>query len=80
MAETASQYLTKGKSVYIEGRLRVEEWTDRDSKPRHTLEVHGTDMQFIGGNDQGERSEQRPAAARPERAQQPVPDDDEIPF
>ena len=33
-AETASQYLTKGKSVYIEGRLRVEEWTDRDGKPR----------------------------------------------
>ena len=48
-AETASQYLTKGKSVYIEGRLRVEEWTDRDGKPRHTLEVNATDMQFIGG-------------------------------
>lgn len=48
-AETASQYLTKGRPVYVEGRLRVEEWTDRDGKPRHTLEVHATDMQFIGG-------------------------------
>ena len=48
-AETASQYLTKGKPVYIEGRLRVEEWTDRDGKRRHTLEVNATDMQFIGG-------------------------------
>src|SRR5882724_12771061 len=48
-AETASQYLTKGRPVYIEGRLRVEEWTDRDGRPRHTLEVHATDMQFIGG-------------------------------
>ena len=48
-AETASQYLTKGRPVYIEGRLRVEEWTDRDGKPRHTLEVQATDMQFIGG-------------------------------
>ena len=48
-AETASQYLTKGKPVYIEGRLRVEEWTDRDGKARHTLEVNATDMQFIGG-------------------------------
>jgi len=47
-AETASQYLSKGRPVYIEGRLRVEEWTDRDGKPRHTLEVHATDMQFIG--------------------------------
>ncbi len=32
-AETASQYLSKGRPVYIEGRLRVEEWTDRDGKP-----------------------------------------------
>lgn len=48
-AETASQFLTKGRPVYIEGRLRVEEWTDRDGKQRHTLEVHATDMQFIGG-------------------------------
>lgn len=52
-AETASQYLTKGRPVYIEGRLRVEEWTDRDGKPRHTLEVHATEMQFIGGGGGG---------------------------
>ena len=48
-AETASQYLQKGRPVYIEGRLRVEEYTDRDGKPRHSLEVNATDMQFIGG-------------------------------
>ena len=48
-AETASQYLTKGRPVYIEGRIRLEEWTDRDGKQRYTLEVHATDMQFIGG-------------------------------
>src|ERR1700682_1767359 len=47
-AETASQYLTKGRPIYVEGRLRVEEWTDRDGKPRFTLEIHGTEMQFIG--------------------------------
>ena len=33
LAETASQYLQKGKQVYIEGRLRVEEYVDRDGKP-----------------------------------------------
>ena len=47
-AETASKYLTKGSPIYIEGRLRVEEWTDRDGKNRYTLDVHATDMQFIG--------------------------------
>ena len=48
-AETASQYLQKGRPVYIEGRLRVEEYTDRDGKQRYSLEVTATDMQFIGG-------------------------------
>src|SRR5215212_11558487 len=54
-AETASQYLTKGRPIYVEGRLRVEEWTDRDGRQRYTLEVHATDMQFLGagkGDDQ----------------------------
>ncbi len=48
-AETASQYLTKGRPIYIEGRLRIEDWTDRDGRARYTLEVHATDMQFISG-------------------------------
>ena len=80
-AETASQYLSKGRPVYIEGRLRVEEWTDRDGKARHTLEVHATDMQFIGGG----RSEEPPmerAAAAAGSSQSEAPDiaDDDIPF
>src|SRR5258708_1283643 len=60
-AETASQYLTRGRPVYIEGRLRVEEWTDRDGKPRPTLEVHATDMQFIGGGRGGNPGGRAPA-------------------
>jgi len=48
-AENAAKYLTKGSSVYVEGRLSVEEWVDRDSKNRYTLNVAATDMHFIGG-------------------------------
>lgn len=55
-AETASKYLTKGKPVYIEGRLQIEEWTDRDGNKRFTLVVQGNDMQFIGGDNRGEES------------------------
>ena len=80
-AETASQYLTKGRPVYIEGRLRVEEWTDRDGKPRHTLEVHATDMQFIGGARSDEPLAERAAAAGvPPAEQQPDLSDEDIPF
>lgn len=80
-AENASQYLVKGRPVYIEGRLRVEEWTDRDGKSRHTLEVNGTEMQFIGGNrDEEERPREKAAAASGGAvATEDVPDDD-IPF
>lgn len=72
-AEAASQYLTKGRPVYIEGRLRVEEWMDKDDKQRYTLEVHATDMQFIGSNPASEDS--RGANQSPAEMA-----DDDIPF
>jgi single-strand DNA-binding protein len=78
-AETASQYLTKGRPVYIEGRLRVEEWTDRDGKPRHTLEVHATDMQFIGSQRSGEAPVEKAPSGEPAPEQAGLSDDD-VPF
>lgn len=84
-AETASQYLTKGRPVYIEGRLRVEEWTDRDGKARHTLEVHATDMQFIGSKADDSAAPMERAAASASgggttHSEQPDLSDDDIPF
>ena len=55
-AENASKYLTKGRQAYIEGRLQVEEWTDRDGNNRYTLAVQGSDIQFLG-EGRGESSE-----------------------
>lgn len=48
-AEIASKYLTKGKPVYVEGRLRTSEWTDRDGKNRFGLEINASDLHFISG-------------------------------
>ena len=75
-AENAAKYLTKGSPVYIEGRLRIEEWTDRDGNNRYTLDVQATDMQFIsagrgegsggdyaGGHDDFETHSGPPAAS-----------------
>ena len=80
-AETASQYLTKGRPIYVEGRLRVEEWTDRDGRQRYTLEVHATDMQFIGGGrgEEGAPQQPRTAAAPADQPEAELSDDD-IPF
>lgn len=67
-AETASKYLSKGSPVYIEGRLKIEEWTDRDNNNRFTLDVQATDMQFIsqrgvsepGGYSQSSHDDDQP--------------------
>jgi single-strand DNA-binding protein len=83
LAETASQYLQKGKQVYIEGRLRVEEYVDRDGKPRHSLEVFATDMHFIGSRgDDGvhERAASAGAGAAGPADSQPDLSDEDIPF
>lgn len=93
-AENAAKYLTKGSPVYIEGRLRIEEWTDRDGKNRYTLEVQGSDMQFIsaggrGSDDSGMDEPGESSFAAPERSQGTSPSasapapagaDDDIPF
>ncbi len=54
-AETVSKYLTKGRSVYVEGRMHVEEWTDKEGKSRYTLELNASDVQFIDGGQNFER-------------------------
>src|SRR3982750_488656 len=85
--ETASQYLQRGRPVYIEGRLRVEEYTDRDGNKRHSLEVNATDMQFISSGN-GNGNAQRAAAGAqstastqaPAEPDLPPPSDDDVPF
>jgi len=47
-AELANEYLSKGRQVYVEGRLRMEEYTDREGAQRISLEVNATDIQFLG--------------------------------
>jgi single-strand DNA-binding protein len=88
-AEVAAKYLQKGSQVYIEGRLKLDEWTDRDGKTRTTLDVTATDMQFIGsaggrdsGGDSSDMDDNMPEQPRTTSAAvgtTPTPDDD-IPF
>ena len=47
-AELCAQYLSKGRSAYIEGGLRTREWEDRDGQKRRTTEVHALNVQFLG--------------------------------
>lgn len=57
LAEIAGQYLSKGRQVYIEGRLQTREWEDKQGQKRQTTEVVGTTMVMLGA-----RGESRGAA------------------
>lgn len=56
-AETANQYLAKGREVFIEGRLQLDSWEDKASGQRRSkLKVVGESMQFVGGPGGGGQS------------------------
>jgi single-strand DNA-binding protein len=48
-AELCAQYLSKGRSVYIEGRIQSREWEDREGQKRNTTEIVAQTVQFLGG-------------------------------
>lgn len=84
-AEVASQFLSKGRQVYVEGRLRAREWTDKDGKVRTSLEVTGTDLQLIGGraDDIGAASVSAGASSKGSKMAPPIDEtvtEDDIPF
>jgi len=48
-AENCNQYLKKGRTVYVEGRLQTRKWQDKDGNERYTTEIVADRVQFIGG-------------------------------
>ena len=48
-AEVVGQYLKKGSSIYVEGKLKTRKWTDKDGIDRYTTEVIADQMQMLGG-------------------------------
>ena len=52
-AEIAAEYLKKGRSVYIEGRLQTRKWTDKEGVEKYSTEIVGDRMQLLGGPRDG---------------------------
>jgi single-strand DNA-binding protein len=86
LAEIAGEYLKKGRPVFIEGRLQMDSWDDKQTGQKRTkLRVIGETMQLLGSRPSGDsagesgRSGAKPAPP-PKPAAPAEPDDDEIPF
>lgn len=95
LANIAEQYVRKGEQLYVEGRIRTEEYTDKEGIVRKAVKIRGTTMTLVsskpvggGGNDNSE-APQAQAAPRPAPAPAPSPapefnapadGDDNLPF
>ncbi|MER1966718.1 single-stranded DNA-binding protein [Castellaniella sp. GW247-6E4] len=81
LAEIAGEYLRKGRSVYVEGRLKTRKWQDKETgADRYSTEIVADQMQMLGGRDSGGESagdgggfSQAPAPARRPAQQQARP-------
>jgi len=96
LAEIAGEYLKKGRSVYVEGRLKTRKWQDKDGVEKYTTEIIAEEMKMLGsregmggGAEEGgapsRTPAQRPAAAAGKPAAQKSSTgfddmDDDIPF
>ena len=94
LAEIAGEYLKKGRPVFIEGRLQMDTWDDKQSGQKRTkLRVVGESMQLLGsrpagggaaaetvGEDRQVSASGKTSAPPPKSAGQTEPDEDEIPF
>jgi single-strand DNA-binding protein len=95
LGEICGEYLSKGKQIFIEGRIQSREWEDQDGNKRTTVEVIANDMIMLGGGGYSSRDvdettsrpssrQPRSQAESPKRSDDsrsyPPPPEDDIPF
>lgn len=76
LAEIVAQYVTKGQTIYAEGKLETTKYTDKQGVERYSTAVAVNEMQMLGGKKDGESKPQAPKQAEPERD----PFGDDVPF
>jgi single-strand DNA-binding protein len=84
LAETASEYLKKGKQVYVEGRLQTRQWQDREGGKRQTTEVVASTVLMLGpapgDRMPADRGTREAPPVEVEAGDSQAPPDDDLPF
>ena len=80
LAEVCSQYLTKGRQVYVEGRLRTRSWEGQDGVTRYTTEVIAHEVKFLGNRNGGGGGDAPSAATVDDGLADDGLADDDLPF
>jgi single-strand DNA-binding protein len=82
-ATLAGQYLTKGSTIYLEGRLQTRKWQDKNGTDRYTTEIVGSSLEFLSTKGEGSRSGGGDAGNESTGSsfnEEPPFQDDDIPF
>ena len=89
-AESLNEYLTKGKQIYVEGRIQTREWTDKEGKQARTTEIKADKIVLLGGGGAGggvgmrsttrDRQYDSGDSGGSDNAPFEPPSDDDIPF
>ncbi len=81
LAEIAKEYMSKGRQIYVEGKLQTRSWDDRDGNKRYTTEVKADQIIMLGtrGDSAGGRDTPAPPP-EPEAAAPFEAKDDDVPF
>jgi single-strand DNA-binding protein len=79
LAEICSNYLSKGKLVYIEGRIQTRSWEDKEGNKRTTTEIIASDMRMLDPKGAGKGSDMVNDGGHPYAGPEPVPEED-VPF
>ncbi len=80
-AESLSEYLVKGKQIYVEGRLQTRSWDDKDGNKRYTTEIRSDRIVLLGGGGgRGPRTEREETAPGEASRESVELTDDDIPF
>ncbi|MBL7686198.1 MAG: single-stranded DNA-binding protein [Deltaproteobacteria bacterium] len=80
LAELCGEYLSKGRTVYAEGRLQTREWNDKDGNKRYTTEIIANTIQFLSGPTGDKSKSYAESKASQMSAPTSTPSDDDIPF
>lgn len=84
LADVVDRYVSKGTQLYIEGRLRTSEWTDKTGAKRYTTEILADNIKLLGGRGEKKQEQWQQPAPQPQSVAEygniPSAADDGLPF
>ncbi len=84
LADIAENYVKKGSTIYVEGKIKTEKYTDKDAVERTIVKIRATSLTLLSGNKQENTASNAPAATKPSPSAADLPSvsegDSDLPF